>query len=81
MANENIGLLSTKDNPFDPFTQWEDWLAYDQNKGYNTCSYLARIAEVAEGLPEEQNRLEIKRAMEKIVLLDPFQNYEIRYKK
>ena len=32
MTNEY--MLSTIDNPFNPFTQWDDWLRYDEDKKY-----------------------------------------------
>ncbi len=28
--------LTTVDNPYDPFTQWDEWYAYDEGKGYAT---------------------------------------------
>lgn len=37
--------LTTVDNPYDPFTQFNEWYAYDTvQKGYYTCEYLARVA-------------------------------------
>jgi hypothetical protein len=71
-------VLSTKDNPYSPFTQWDEWLAYDEQHGYYTNAYLARLAQTAEGLSEEQNELEIRHAMEEICRIDPTNNYEIR---
>lgn len=38
--------LTTFDNPFDPFERFSDWFLFDVGKGYNTCSYLARIAKL-----------------------------------
>ena len=36
--------LTTIDNPYDPFTQWDQWYAYDTvQKGYYTSEYLARV--------------------------------------
>ena len=37
-------MLTTIDNPFDPFTQFDDWLRFDEEKGYHTCQFLAKIA-------------------------------------
>ena len=36
--------ITTTDNPFDFFTQFDDWFQFDESKGYHTCSYVARIA-------------------------------------
>lgn len=29
-------MLTTEDNPFDPFTQYDEWYAFDYEKGYHT---------------------------------------------
>lgn len=43
-SNTNIQtLLTTVDNPFDPFTQFNEWYVYDCDKGYNTCALLDRV--------------------------------------
>ena len=34
--------LTTKNNPYNPFTQWNDWYFFDLSKGYNTCERIAR---------------------------------------
>ena len=44
-------MLTTEDNPFDPFTQWEEWDAYDRALGYNTTAMLARIVWSSHELP------------------------------
>ena len=36
-------MLTTVDNPYSPFTQFDDWYSYDVLKGHNTCSLLARM--------------------------------------
>ena len=66
----NEYMLTTIDNPFDPFTQFEEWFNYDESKGYCTCSYLARVAKTSEFLPEDMNIEEINRAMDEIVSIN-----------
>ena len=60
-------MLTTTDNPFNPFTQFDDWFLYDETKGYHTCSYLARIARTSNDLSDLDNELEITRAIDEIV--------------
>lgn len=47
-------MLTTIDNPYDPFTQWDEWYAFDEQKGYCTCSYLGRVARIGNNLTDEQ---------------------------
>lgn len=39
-------FLTTVDNPFNPFDDFENWYFYDINVNhqYQTCSYLERVA-------------------------------------
>ena len=68
-------MLTTLDNPYDPFVQFNEWMRYDIDKGYNSCAYLARIAETADELSDEENENEIERAIDEIVKYDPFNLY------
>ena len=72
-------MLTTIDNPFDPCEQFEDWYAFDTQKGYYTCQYLARIARVSFGLSDYDNAKEIESAMNQICSLNP-SLYKIVYK-
>lgn len=60
-------MLTTVDNPFNPFTQFDEWLAFDMSKGYNTCNFLARFANTSEELPENLNNLIVEKAIDEIV--------------
>lgn len=37
--------ITTVDNPFDPFTDFDNWYKYDESKGYCTSGYLARYCD------------------------------------
>ena len=63
--------LSTIDNPFDPFEQFDDWLRFDEDKGYNCCSYLARIAKLTDDMTPNEEDVEIERAIDEILTLNP----------
>lgn len=54
MANDlSNRMLTTIDNPFNPYTQFDEWNAYDIKKGYNTLSYIDRVAYNSSDLPSE----------------------------
>ena len=63
-------MLTTVDNPFDPFEQFTSWFLFDEEKGYHTCSYLGRIARTSDQLSEEENELENERAIDEILKYD-----------
>jgi hypothetical protein len=66
-----VSALTTVDNPYDPFKDFDHWFLFDVVNGYNSCSYLARIATTSEQLTEEENLLEIDRAIDEIVKYNP----------
>ena len=72
--------LTTIDNPFSPFVEWDDWYRFDTDSGYNTCGLIDRIANTSDSLSEYDNDLEVIRAMNSIVKTDPLNNY-IRVRK
>lgn len=65
MAEES--MLTTIDNPYNPFTQFEEWQAYDIQKGYNTCNFLARIADTSYNLSPDEEAEVIEAAIDEIV--------------
>lgn len=60
-------MLTTVDNPYDPFTQFDEWRAYDERHGYNTLSFLARIVVISDDLSEADQSDAIEDAIEEIV--------------
>ncbi len=73
-------MLTTFDNPFDPFEQFDSWFLFDVEKGYNSCAYLARIARTSEQFSDEENDKEIERAIDEIIKYD-FMNIYKKVKK
>lgn len=65
MATES--MLTTFDNPFDPFTQFDDWYQWDERSGYRTTSFLARIVQTSDELSDADNDLAIEQAIDEIV--------------
>ena len=69
MANESC-MLTTFDNPYNPFTQFNQWLLFDKEKGYDSCDYLARIANTSDEMTDEENNREIESAIDEIIKYD-----------
>ena len=63
-------MLTTFDNPYNPFEQFTSWFLFDVEKGYDSCAYLGRIARTSDQLSEEENELEIERAIDEIIKYD-----------
>ena len=63
-------MITTFDNPYDPFTQFNHWFLFDTEKGYNTCGYLDRVAKVSEEFSDEENNSAIERAIDEIIKYD-----------
>lgn len=68
--------LTTVDNPYDPFTQFDAWYRYDEDKGYHSCAYLARIARTSDQLSAGENDQEIERAIDDIIKYNPLGIYK-----
>lgn len=63
VTNTKELMLSTSDNPFNPFEQFKEWYAFDVSRGYNTLSYLAAVAETSDDQFDIDNRLEMNQAI------------------
>ena len=74
MANEV--MLTTIDNPYNPFEQFDLWLLFDKEKGYNTCEYLARIVNLTNDMSEKEIDAATNRAIDDIIVNDPFGIYK-----
>jgi hypothetical protein len=66
MANNSPFLLSTEDNKYSPFTNYQAWYLEDLRLGYDTTGLLARMVANA----DEFNDIAIQYAMRDIVELN-----------
>lgn len=71
-------MLTTKDNPYDPNTQYDLWLDWDQSHGYFTQEYLSRMVEIPEDASDLESERIINETMVEIVEQDVLGIYEIR---
>jgi hypothetical protein len=65
-SNSEI-MLTTVDNPFNPFTEYDEWYAFDQQMGYNTPAFLDRVAITSYDLSEPDQARAIEDAIDQIV--------------
>jgi len=63
----NEHMLTTTDNPFNPFTHWDEWYQYDEQAGYCTSGLLARITKSSDELSEVDQSLALEYAIDEIV--------------
>ena len=69
-------MLTTFDNPFDPFEQFDSWFLFDIEKGYNSCSRLMRIAQTSDDMSDEETDVEIESAIDQIIKQDFTNTYK-----
>ena len=66
----NNCMLSTIDNPFNPFEDFRNWFLFDIEKGYYSCSRVARVARLSNEMTQSETDIEIERAIDEIVKYD-----------
>jgi hypothetical protein len=64
-------MLSTSDNPFDPFTESDEWFNWDMVQGYNTPGLLARVLVTSDQLSDADQEADRERAIDRLVDLNP----------
>ena len=81
-------FVTTMDNPYDYFTEFDQWYAYDISHGYdtigqpyNTLNYVARIADVNDSMSEDEYTMAVNDAVDKIVKMNLTGNYRKVYEK
>ena len=60
-------MLTTFDNPYNPFKDFTLWWLYDIEKGYNTCGYLDRVANFSDDMSSDEEAIENERAIDQII--------------
>ena len=51
---ENRYMLTTFDNPFNPFVDFRKWYMFDCEKHYNTSSRVARLADINSEMTQKE---------------------------
>lgn len=63
--------VTTVDNPYDPFTEFDDWYRLDMLYGYNTCGWLASLTTSHTEASEFDQKDSIEFAIDQMVELFP----------
>lgn len=62
--------LTTIDNPYDPITDFDNWYLYDEQKGYHTSSYLARLIKDSDDVDPAFMEFQKEQAIDEILTMD-----------
>ena len=63
--------LTTVDNPFDPFDDFDRWHHFDETKGYHSSGLVARVAHTSVELSDADNDRAIEEAVDFIIETHP----------
>ena len=69
-------MLSTIDNPYNPFDDFIRWRLFDLEKGYQSCERLAKFVNLSDDMTQKEINEEIERAIDEIIFYDPFNVYK-----
>lgn len=66
-------MLTTLDNPYSPFDQFELWQLYDIEMGYQTCERLGKILKplLEEDMTDKEREDAMDQAIDEIIKHDP----------
>ena len=68
--------ITSKDNPYDPKTQYNEWYVYDLMLGYNTLQRLDKMEEyLATTLQSDDEDAIHEAAISELIRLDPLNVY------
>ena len=74
-------MLTTVDNPYSPYTQYDEWFAYDLQLGHYTCALLARMIVDSDELSQADQDLAYEEAVASIIGNDVTDTFTVAYDK
>lgn len=60
-------MLSTSDNPHNPFEDFDAWFSWDAAHGYNTPGLLSRLITTSSQLSDADQVADLEEAIDRIV--------------
>ena len=64
-------MLTTIDNPYNPFSHYDEWNAWDMSHGYYTNGLLARVVITSDEISEADQLLAIDYGIDQIIQDNP----------
>ena len=63
-------MLTTVDNPYNPFTDFAKWFVFDSVNNYHCCSYIALNAPTSSSFSDAENNYLIEKSIDELLSLD-----------
>lgn len=63
-------MLTTYDNPYSPFDQFNEWMLFDIQMGYNSCERLGRIIKLEDDMSDVEKEKAMQDAIDEIIKYD-----------
>ena len=63
-------MLTTYDNPYSPFDQFNEWLLFDIQMGYNSCDRLGRIVKLEDDMSDVEKEKAMQDAIDENIKYD-----------
>lgn len=60
-------MITTQDNPYNPFDEFSEWWHYDVMHHYNTSMRLASIVTTSEAFSDEENMSNIEKGIDELI--------------
>lgn len=69
-------ILTSRENPWDYFTQFDEWFRFERDYGYNSCGIVAAIAKTSPKLSDEINTMITNQAIDEFLANDILNVYK-----
>ena len=63
-------MLTTIDNPYNPFVDFAKWFVFDSVNHYNCCSYINLNAATSSAFTDSENNHLIEKAIDDLIATD-----------
>lgn len=73
--------ITTKDNPYDYFEDYNNWYAFDVQMQYNTPGLVARLSKLSTEMNDIEYHEGLEQAIDRIIEIDPLNIYKKVYKR